>query len=163
MNIEEWRIIQEVPTYEVSNLGRVRNKGTGRILTFILNNGYRSVLMSRHGKHCRRLIHRLVALAFVDNSSGKQFVDHIDRDRLNNNIDNLRWVTREENAPRGSRRKSVIWARKKLDQVIVEQIRFLKANGRSSRSISRELGVSQTTVRNYTKVRSFNSSYGVMK
>lgn len=44
------------------------------------------------------LVHRLVALAFIPNPDNKQFVDHIDTNRLNNNVSNLRWTTISENA-----------------------------------------------------------------
>lgn len=40
----------------------------------------------------------LVALAFIPNPDNKQFVDHIDTNRLNNNVSNLRWTTISENA-----------------------------------------------------------------
>ena len=43
------------------------------------------------------LVHRLVAETFLDNPENKPFVDHIDRDRHNNNVSNLRWVTSSEN------------------------------------------------------------------
>ena len=42
-------------------------------------------------------IHRLIALHYIPNPENKPEVDHIDRERLNNNIDNLRWATRSEN------------------------------------------------------------------
>ena len=44
------------------------------------------------------LVHRLVALAFIPNPDNKQFVDHIDTNKLNNNASNLRWTTISENA-----------------------------------------------------------------
>ncbi len=43
-------------------------------------------------------MHRIVAKFFLDNEDSKCVVDHIDRDRTNNNLDNLRWATREVNA-----------------------------------------------------------------
>ena len=43
-------------------------------------------------------LHRLIALTFIPNPDKKPFIDHIDRNRLNNRIDNLRWVTPFENS-----------------------------------------------------------------
>lgn len=86
--------------YEVSNLGNVRrlNKTKPpRILKPTLSNGYLGVLLSHENYRERRNVHRLVALAFIEKIEGKDLVDHIDRDRTNNCVDNLRWVDKWEN------------------------------------------------------------------
>ena len=43
-----------------------------------------------------RYVHRLVALAFIDNPDNKPTIDHIDRDKNNNCVENLRWATQSE-------------------------------------------------------------------
>lgn len=74
---------------EVSNLGNI--KVNGKLITeFKLNNGGYAV----YGQY---LIHRLVACTFLENPENKPQVDHIDTNRINNNITNLRWVTNSEN------------------------------------------------------------------
>lgn len=62
-----------------------------------LSSGYLSVTIPTisYSKNCS--IHRLVAEAFIPNSENKPCVDHIDGDRTNNNLTNLRWVTSKEN------------------------------------------------------------------
>ena len=50
-----------------------------------------------NGKRKGELIHRLVALHFVDNPNNYTEVDHLDRDKENNNAENLRWCTRSDN------------------------------------------------------------------
>lgn len=48
------------------------------------------------GKWTTAFVHRAIALAFVPNPDGKPTVDHKDRNRQNNVIDNLRWATQAE-------------------------------------------------------------------
>jgi len=93
----EWKQIpdEKFSNYEVSAGGQVRNKTTGRILKPNINKeGYISVKITQK---YRVLVHRLVAGAFIQNPDNKPQVDHIDRDTNNNNVENLRWVTAQEN------------------------------------------------------------------
>ena len=57
------------------------------------------------------LKHRLIAIQFVDNDDqeNKTQVDHVDRDRLNNNISNLRWVSPSENAKNRVKQKKQVF------------------------------------------------------
>lgn len=96
---EIWKDVEEYPDiYEVSTLGNVRNKITGRMQGKHDNgHGYQNVSLSRDGKYKMRYVHRLVAIAFIDNPDNKPEVHHIDSDRSNNKLDNLQWVTTKEN------------------------------------------------------------------
>jgi hypothetical protein len=100
---EEWKEIEGFKDYFVSDYGRVANfnyRNTGdRILLkpFITKFGYEQIDLIRDGKRVKKYIHRLVAEAFLPNPKNKPEVDHIDTNRRNNIVDNLRWTTREEN------------------------------------------------------------------
>ena len=99
---EIWKDIEEAPNYEVSNLGRVRNKKTRRILNpgVYGATGYKQVNMAipaEGNKQRKRYIHRLVAIAFVPNPDNKREVDHINGDKTDNRAENLEWVTKSEN------------------------------------------------------------------
>ena len=93
--MEKWITIREHPNYEVSNRGNVRNKRNGYILKPQLNrkDGYHRVLLN--GKHY--YVHRLVADAFFDGEHQGIDVNHIDSNKLNNDLTNLEWSTRKEN------------------------------------------------------------------
>lgn len=59
--------------------------------------GYRCVNLCKDGKPKMVKVARLVAMAYIPNPEGKPEVDHIDRNPLNNDVSNLRWVTSSEN------------------------------------------------------------------
>ena len=90
--MEIWKKIPDLPGYSVSNKGRIKKDSTGQILVQSKNGGYCRITISKH-------IHRLVASAFLEkpDDNAKCWVDHIDGDRSNNDVSNLRWVTPSEN------------------------------------------------------------------
>lgn len=92
--MEHWRDIEGHPNHEVSDLGRVRNKKTGRIMKqFETRNGYMQTQMDKKSER----IHRLVATAFYPGDHEGLEVNHKDTDKRNNRADNLEWTTRSEN------------------------------------------------------------------
>lgn len=98
-NQEIWKDIQGYEgKYQVSNLGKVVNKGTLRILKSFVNcRGYLIVRLYISGQGRTKTIHRLVALAFIPNIKNKPQINHKDGDKLNNHADNLEWSTNTDN------------------------------------------------------------------
>jgi hypothetical protein len=102
--------------YEVSNAGQIRSLDMyltcrsgakrlqkGRIKPLYKNNrGYITVNLCKDRIAKRKLVHRLVAEAFIDNKENKPQVNHIDGDISNNNASNLEWVTDNENKSHSS-------------------------------------------------------------
>jgi len=99
--IEEiWKLCDDFKMYEVSNLGKVRNKKTGRILKTNSKGGYLYISIYPNNTNTNRKsigIHRLVAIAFIDNPENKPQVNHLDKNRSNNIYTNLEWTTAKEN------------------------------------------------------------------
>jgi hypothetical protein len=89
--------------YQVSNLGRVKSLSRKRVskdrfLTLQVDDGYYKVGLYNFCKQRKRVfVHRLVALAFIPNPLNYSVVNHKDCNKQNNNVDNLEWVTTQEN------------------------------------------------------------------
>jgi len=108
---EKWRIISEADgKYSVSDKGRVKSnpgvtickngqlkKRKGRVLKQSTSSNYNTVTYFLGSKKTTRTVHRLVAQVFCPNINSKEFVNHIDGDKRNNNSANLEWVTASEN------------------------------------------------------------------
>lgn len=87
--------------YEISNFGNVRRMlKNGKYLYIkgsIQNRGYRYFQINRKGKRTNKLFHQLVAKTFLGERPEGLVIDHIDRNKLNNNVSNLRYITFREN------------------------------------------------------------------
>lgn len=115
--IEVWERINDYPLYAVSNLGRVKslpryckNRCSGfiskeRLLKpRVTNHGYlRVVLYDGKGSNKSIAIHRLVATAFINNENNLPIVMHLDNNKKNNCVNNLKWGTYKENTIQAER------------------------------------------------------------
>ena len=99
--------------YWISDLGRVFDCEKKRFLKQSRSGSrsgvYFAVMLPIEGKQIKKYIHRLIAEAFIPNPLGKENIDHIDGDPINNSLDNLRWVTHSENQHNRKRAKGYSW------------------------------------------------------
>jgi hypothetical protein len=90
--------IKGFENYIIFEDGMIINFWTGlEMKPYKNHDGYYQIKLSKNGKRKNFRLNRLLALAFIPNPENKPEVDHIDRNRNNNNLENLHWVTRLEN------------------------------------------------------------------
>jgi hypothetical protein len=106
--MEEFKKIDDYDNYSVSNCGNVRNNKTGRIRKGCKDkDGYLLVNLYKNGIPKMFKIHRLVGIYFIENINNYETIDHINLNKLDNRVENLRWATRSQNqANRGKRQNT---------------------------------------------------------
>jgi hypothetical protein len=97
-----WKKIKQNENYSINENGEIRNDNTNKILTAHVNsgNGYVCIDLYCNNKRTKYCVHRLLAEAFLPNPENKPCIDHIDGNRQNNALENLRWATYSENNSR---------------------------------------------------------------
>lgn len=161
MGPEEWRpVAGHAGLYEVSNFGHVRslsrvdNLGRlrhGRVIKPQQgSNGYQYVKLCRAGESKRRLVHRIVAEAFLRAPLPGEEIDHVDGNKSENAAHNLEWVTSSENKRRALARGVFAVGERsgnsKLKTADVRRIRELRGEGFSQRQLASQFGVSRPAI-----------------
>ena len=120
--------------YEVSNLGRIKRlfkfrkyrEYNSKILKFKVSDfGYLSIGLTKDGNKKFFLIHRLVAFAFLSKTENRNSVNHIDRNKSNNCVLNLEWVSNMENSCHYRKQKNTgtligVYKLKKYDKYVAK-------------------------------------------
>jgi len=161
MSQEAWRSIREVGgEYEVSNIGRVRKtfpryfkSKKGEVLSPSVNTRYPAVTIRYNKKNIRRNIHVLVAEAFIGPRPKGMVVNHINGDKQDNRVENLEWVTLEENQRHAIRHG--LWRphvaqrnpNAKLKESDIPVIRRLLSDGHMMTAIANLYGVSRSAIK----------------
>ena len=155
MENEIWKTIEGFEDYQISNFGRVKSfkRNREKILKNRINNhGYSHVYLA--GNNSNKKVHQLVAIAFLEYklSDSKLIINHIDGNKLNNNVNNLEWCTYSHNLKHAYKLGLNIRAKgskhplSKITENDVFKIFELKEKGFSKKEISNLFPISYSTV-----------------
>ena len=156
----KWILINGKRTeYIISSFGRIFSlKNEVKVLTPWIHKDHYYITLRFNNKNHRFQVHRLVAFHFIPNPDKKPIVHHLDKNPLNNNIDNLLWVTEEEhkfyhkdemdqNRPTPNYGSDCNLSVYKDDQII-HVCKLIEENKLKLKEISMKTGVKLDTVRN---------------
>jgi hypothetical protein len=161
---EQWRdAVGFEGLYLVSSLGRVRriqprirgrksDDPSGILRANPQTNGYMRVTLFVEGKQLTRLVHRLIAHAFLGAPAPRQQVNHKNGDKANNTVANLEWATPRENRLHAFRvlkhqlPKGEAHANSKLNDQKVREIREHRRRGVPTKLLCKRYGVSESVL-----------------
>jgi hypothetical protein len=134
---DDWKIIDNYPEYQISTLGHIISTKNDDVIKLKPNkcrNGYYSIQLGSN-KNPHMLIHRIVAQTFIPNPENKECVNHKNRNRRDNRVENLEWTSASENmqhsydtdeTKRSTSRLNIIQGTrndKKFKRIIIEHYR----------------------------------------
>lgn len=154
---EKWKKIFDF-NYSISNLGRVRNDITLLLLKPSLTCGYLKVRLSKNGRVKDFMIHKLVYCIFnnTDNIPNGYVIDHINANKEDNSLDNLRLITLSENVKSAYYNTKTNSSCKKVNQLTLDNQYITTFD--SCAEAARQLGLDSSTI---SKVcRGINKSHG---
>lgn len=150
------KIIIDYPDYTANENGDIFSYKHGKRKKMKLcpcTNKYLSVVLSKDGFHKRHLVHRLVAIQFIDNPNKYKEVNHIDGVVTNNNIANLEWLSPKMNMQHAVNNKLHRAAfgegagQSKLTDLLVLEIRKKYITGEyTTRQLSKELNMNNSAI-----------------
>lgn len=153
--------LKQFPNYGITEQGEIFNLQREKALKpyVMLSTGYRAVTLRKtNGKRSPILLHRLIAMTFIENPDNLPQVNHIDGDKLNNNLDNLEWVTNAANqqhaydtglTPKGDKRYNNVNPVESIHHVC----QLLEENILTDKEVSDTTGVSRSSVEQIRKKR----------
>ena len=148
----ELKEIPQCPGYFASKDGSIwsnkgKNKSFRKLSWRKARHGYACVGIHKEKKQYTKYVHRLTALAWIPNHKNKDEINHIDGNKTNNNIKNLEWVTKSENAKHSTVvLKNNIGSKHKLSKLTEDQAKEIKSIDGKHRDIGKKYGISHCMV-----------------
>ncbi len=162
MKNEIWKNIKDFNNiYQVSNYGRIRGINRlvnsksnsykvvkGQLRVCIKGNcGYLRVSLSKNNYNKYYSVHRLVAMAFIINDDNKSTVNHKDGNKLNNNLDNLEWMTKSENILHGLKNRLIPTGEKRKDsKLTLKNVKYIRNSRENGAYLAKKFNVSQSLI-----------------
>lgn len=150
--------------YQASSYGRIKSLGGHRsngyykkekIMKFYKTyNGYYRVGLSKNGESKGLFVHRIIATTFIPNPNSLRDVNHKDENKINNNIENLEWLSHQDNINYGSRKRRMMsnkeWQRKTMQETSIP-VYSVSPDGKiehwySQHEAARQLGLQQSCI-----------------
>lgn len=116
--------------------------------------GYLKVNLYKNGKMHQAYLHRLVAETFIPNPNNYKYIDHIDMNKTNNCITNLRWCSAKQNTDNTARKSRYGVSRsgaKHYSQEVIDSIRFEFKNGKKVMELNREFNIPRQSISRFIK------------
>ncbi len=108
MLVEIFKDVNGFNRYTISNMGNVFDKKRKIFIKPCIDNGYYRFSMCNDDNCWKRVLqHRLIGINFIDNPNNYDMIDHIDHDKLNNDIKNLRWCNNQMNQMNKKKQKNM--------------------------------------------------------
>ena len=172
---EEWKEIifddniSENEKFKISNYGRIINCKLDKefLVKEYFINGYQNlpVKQKKNGKHTSRYVHRLVAEHFLEKNDGEEYVIHLNYDKTDNRVENLKWATKREKELHqfsNPNWEGVIKKRnKKIGKLSEGKVKIIKRQLKNNRTrinmIAKRFGVSDTQIHRIKKGENWSS------
>lgn len=135
--VEVWKEIAGYENYAISNYGNVWSYNINRKMSINKAGSYSTVGLRKYkgAKQDNKLVHRLVAQAFIPNPENKPQVNHIDENKMNNHFNNLEWATLSENYGYNNLHQRRVKTRKLSGYYDSEKFKIAIKNSAKTRSI----------------------------
>lgn len=157
---EIWKNISGFEDYQISNLGNIKGKKGNVLKPQLQKDGYYHIQLYKNGKAKGFLIHRLVIINFISPYVEGFEVNHIDGNKLNNELSNLEWVSHKYNMihakENGLMKPKKLYNNKNACKKVIDNDSNIIYN--SVGEASRAIGISQSHLSNMLKGRLKNKT-----